>query len=103
MCAGKQISFEVALQPEYVGLTIDSDPELIRKTLSLLLDNALKFTEKGSIACGYNLNNGFVEFFVQDTGKGIAPKKLDSVFNIFTQEDASDTRAHEGSGLGLSI
>jgi CheY-like chemotaxis protein len=76
---------------------------LIRKTLNLLLGNALKFTEKGSITCGCNRNNGFVEFFVQDTGQGIAPKKLDIVFNIFTQEDTSNTRGYEGSGLGLSI
>jgi PAS domain S-box-containing protein len=103
LCAAKQLNFMVAIQPESVDLTLDSDPELIRKTLNLLLDNALKFTEKGSITCGCNRNNGFVEFLVQDTGQGIAPKKLDIIFNIFTQEDTSNTRGYEGSGLGLSI
>ncbi|MDZ7777041.1 MAG: response regulator [Bacteroidales bacterium] len=68
-----------------------------------MLDNALKFTTKGSIRCGYKIKEGFIEFFVQDTGKGIAPGKLDAIFNMFTQENTLDTRAHEGSGLGLSI
>ena len=103
LCAGKQINLEVVSQPEYLDLTPESDPELITKTLNLLLDNALKFTEKGSITCGYSLKNGFIEFFVKDTGKGIAPEKLDVIFNMFTQEDPSNTRGHEGSGLGLSI
>ncbi|MCA1760641.1 MAG: response regulator, partial [Bacteroidales bacterium] len=103
LCAGKQIEFTTDYQPDVTGLTLDSDPELIRKTLNTLLDNALKFTVSGRICCGLKLKEGYVEFFVQDTGKGIAPKKLDSIFNIFTQEDASDTRGYEGSGLGLSI
>jgi CheY-like chemotaxis protein len=63
----------------------------------------LKFTVSGSICCGYKLKDGFVEFFVKDTGKGIAPEKRDVIFNMFTQEDPSNTRGHEGSGLGLSI
>jgi signal transduction histidine kinase len=103
LCDAKQLNFEVVSPPGFLDLTLDSDPELISKTLNLLLDNALKFTEKGSIACGYNLINGFIEFFVKDTGKGIAPQKLNAIFNMFTQEDSSDTRGHEGSGLGLSI
>ena len=82
---------------------LDSDPGLISKTLNLLLDNAFKFTKKGSIVCGINLLNGYIAFFVKDTGKGIAPDKLSAIFNMFTQEDPSDTRGHEGSGLGLSI
>ncbi len=65
--------------------------------------NALKFTEKGSINCGYKVNNGCVEFFVKDTGKKIAHDKLEMIFNMFTQEDTSITRGYEGSGLGLSI
>jgi PAS domain S-box-containing protein len=103
LCAGKQINFEVVSQPENVDLTLDSDPELIRKILSPLLDNALKFTEKGSIKCGYKVNNGFVELFVQDTGKEIDSDKLEMIFDMFTQEDTSNTRGYEGSGLGLSI
>ena len=103
LCTNKKLSFEVVLQPEHDDLTLDSDPGLISKVLNTLLDNAVKFTKKGSITCGYSLKNGFIEFFVKDTGKGIAPEKLDIIFNMFTQEDPSNTRGHEGSGLGLSI
>ncbi|MDZ7777045.1 MAG: PAS domain S-box protein [Bacteroidales bacterium] len=102
LCAGKKIGFEADYQNN-VELTLDSDPALISKILNILFDNALKFTTRGKISCGYKVKDEFVEFFVQDTGKGIAPGKLDVIFNMFTQEDSSYTRAHEGSGLGLTI
>ena len=103
LCADKMIELETETPTELIDLILDSDPELIRKTLNILLDNALKFTEKGSISCGYNLNNGFIKFFVQDTGKGIDSDKLEMIFKMFSQEDTSNTRGYEGSGLGLSI
>lgn len=103
ICAGKQIDFKTDYQTDVADLTIDSDPELLRKILNILLDNAWKFTARGSISCGYNLKEDFIEFFVEDTGKGIAPEMVDAIFAMFTQEDPSDTRGHEGSGLGLSI
>jgi PAS domain S-box-containing protein len=103
LCAGKPIKFTTDYQPDNNGLTLESDPELISRILNALLNNAMKFTAAGSICCGLKLKEGFVEFFVQDTGKGIASNKLAVIFNIFTQEDPSNTRGHEGSGLGLSI
>ncbi|MDP3435278.1 MAG: response regulator, partial [Bacteroidota bacterium] len=103
LCADKMIELETETPTQPVDLILDSDPELIRKTFNILFDNALKFTEKGSISCGYNLNNGFIKFFVQDTGKGIDSDKLEMIFNMFAQEDTSNTRGYEGSGLGLSI
>ncbi|MDZ7777059.1 MAG: response regulator [Bacteroidales bacterium] len=102
LCADKKIGFEADYQNN-VELTLDSDLALIKRILNILLDNALKFTTKGSISCGYKVKDEFIEFFVADTGKGIAPGKLDVIFNMFTQEDSSYTRAHEGSGLGLTI
>ena len=89
MCAEKNIGFEVVTPEKPVDLTLHSDSEFIRKTLNILLDNALKFTKQGSISCGYEIIPGFLEFFVQDTGIGIAPDKLDIIFNMFSQEDAS--------------
>jgi PAS domain S-box-containing protein len=103
LCLNKQINFETDYQIDDTDLTLDSDPELITRILHTLLDNALKFTDKGSIRCGYKLKGGFIEFFVEDTGKGIAPAMLDAIFMIFTQENPANTRGHEGSGLGLSI
>jgi PAS domain S-box-containing protein len=103
LCAEKNIELETDVPTELVDLILDSDREFIIKILNILLGNALKFTEKGKIRCGCKVNNGFLEFFVQDTGIGIARENLEMIFNMFTQEDTSLTRGYEGSGLGLSI
>jgi CheY-like chemotaxis protein len=71
--------------------------------LNKIFDNALKFTQKGSINIGYNVSKEIVTFFVKDTGQGISPEKLDLIFKMFSQEESSLNRGHEGSGLGLSI
>ena len=101
--AEKKIDFKAETPAEASDLSIRSDPELIRKIMDKLIDNAYKFTQSGKINCGYQVIPGFVKIFVQDTGIGIAPDKLGMIFNMFTQEDASNTRGYEGSGLGLSI
>ncbi|MBU1369213.1 MAG: PAS domain S-box protein [Bacteroidetes bacterium] len=101
--AAKQIAIHTEILIESSDFSICSDPEFIRKILGKLINNAIKFTEQGSINCGYRIMPGFVEFFIQDTGKGIASDKLELIFEMFTQEDLSMTRGYEGSGLGLSI
>ncbi len=103
LCAEKRIGFEAVIPQEFHDITIFSDSDYIRKILNILVDNALKFTNKGSIRCGYTIKSGYLEFFVQDSGVGIAPDKLEIIFDIFSQEDASTTRGYEGSGLGLTI
>ncbi len=103
LCVEKKIGFEVVIPAESPNITLFSDSEFIRKTLNILFDNALKFTREGSISCGYVITPGFLEFFVQDRGVGIAHDKLELIFNMFSQEDSSNTRGYEGSGLGLTI
>ncbi|NTV12197.1 MAG: response regulator, partial [Zoogloea sp.] len=73
-----------------------------------LAGNAIKFTEHGHIAVEVRLlerdaNRARLRFSVTDTGIGIAADKLEQIFQSFTQADASITRLHGGSGLGLSI
>ncbi len=70
---------------------------------SILIGNAVKFTDNGSIHCGYKVIPGFVEFFVKDSGIGIGKHKINAIFELFTQERLSMIREHEGSGLGLAI
>jgi two-component system CheB/CheR fusion protein len=65
--------------------------------------NSLKFTEKGNVAIGLNLEDGYFRFYVRDTGIGIMEEVKKYVFEAFMQEDFSSTRMYEGSGLGLSI
>jgi signal transduction histidine kinase/ActR/RegA family two-component response regulator len=90
--------------PEHVV----GDPQRIRQVLVNLLHNAVKFTERGRI--GLNVivleerdDAVRVLIEVRDTGIGLAEDQFDSVFDAFTQVDASSTRRHGGSGLGLAI
>ncbi len=83
---------------------ITTDEELLTKSLKHLLDNAFKFTKEGSIVLGVNVHNqSNLRFFVSDTGRGIPTDKQSVIFESFMQADVSNTRAHEGSGLGLAL
>lgn len=88
-------------------LIINSDVDRFKQVFKNLLNNAIKFTEKGSITFGYKLvdkNGGkFVEFFVSDTGIGIPADKHEVIFESFTQVSESVTKLYGGTGLGLSI
>jgi len=83
---------------------IVSDYEKIKQIYTILLDNALKFTDEGTIEVGYKGNSEeSFEFYVTDTGNGIPYESKDLVFERFRQLDQSITRKYEGLGLGLSI
>jgi signal transduction histidine kinase/ActR/RegA family two-component response regulator len=87
---------------------VRGDPMRLRQVLVNLLHNALKFTEEGSVILRVSVAENRadalrIRFEVSDTGIGIAEDQLDSVFDAFTQADASSTRRHGGSGLGLAI
>jgi PAS domain S-box-containing protein len=102
-CARKNLSLQIHLPENTDKLILDSDQELIRKILMHLLDNALKFTSKGSIIYGYEIKPGVIEFFVKDTGIGISKDLKRRIFDLFIQGEVSNTRGYEGSGLGLNI
>ncbi len=82
---------------------IYSDPSKINHIFGLLLDNAAKFTDRGTIQFGYIINGSMVRFFVRDTGKGIPPDKHLAIFERFRQEDETLSRKYGGIGLGLAI
>ncbi len=102
-CTGKNIGLYLDIPEKIKNITLHADEELLQKILSHILDNAVKFTNQGRITFGYVLQPGSCEFFVKDTGIGISKESLSLVFESFIQEELSPTRAHEGSGLGLSI
>ncbi|MGZ6253885.1 MAG: ATP-binding protein [Candidatus Binataceae bacterium] len=83
------------------------DPTRIRQILVNLVGNAIKFTDHGSVTvtvtCERGADGPHVILDVADTGIGIAPEKLDSLFEAFTQGDAGTTRRFGGTGLGLAI
>jgi len=85
------------------GFMLKTDEELLMKALSHLLSNAIKFTAKGNVTIGYEFKTNELELFVKDTGIGVSEEYKERVFDVFMQENVSDTRGYEGSGLGLSI
>jgi len=82
---------------------IKTDCEKLHAIITNLVDNAAKFTPTGSIEFGYEKKGKYLEFFVKDTGDGIAQQKQALIFERFRQGSESYTRAYEGAGLGLSI
>ncbi|MGA2813843.1 MAG: response regulator, partial [Candidatus Acidiferrum sp.] len=90
--------------PQYVR----GDPTRVRQVLINLTGNALKFTSNGKVAihaklAGIEEDQLVLQFSVSDTGIGIAPGKLQKIFEAFAQADMSTTRRYGGTGLGLSI
>jgi len=84
------------------------DPSRIRQVLMNLINNAIKFTDKGEIILSvdideFNATSSHIHFSVEDTGVGIAEKDKETLFERFTQADSSTTRLFGGTGLGLSI
>jgi signal transduction histidine kinase len=85
-------------------LYIKSDLVRFKQIFSNLLDNAFKYTDRGFIEFGYREPlEGFIPFYVRDSGIGISPKKHELVFERFGQADNSISRSYGGTGLGLNI
>lgn len=82
---------------------IFSDKEKHMKIWICLLSNALKFTSTGSIEFGYIMKPGYYQFFIKDTGIGIARENHSIIFERFRQVEETFSRNYGGNGLGLSI
>jgi PAS domain S-box-containing protein len=102
-CVKKNLDLILQIPEQPEKLYVESDPEIFQKIINHLLDNAIKFTEKGSITLGYTMDGEKIVFFVKDTGVGIVRESLGVVFDNFTKEDQGPLKLTEGSGLGLSI
>lgn len=91
-----------------VPARMDGDPGRVRQILQNLISNAIAFTHQGEVVvrltCKHSKNGKSVyKCDVQDTGEGITPEMQMSLFEAFTQADASNTRGHGGIGMGLAI
>lgn len=109
----KGLAFGVGIAPER-SEAVRGDPTRIRQVLWNLLSNGIKFTQEGSVSLQMswvNQDGGVTDdsalsrmrIVVEDTGIGIEPDRLNTIFEPFTQADISTTRQFGGSGLGLSI
>jgi len=79
------------------------DSGRISQCLMNLAGNSLKFTKQGRVEIGVARENGRLRFHVADTGIGIAPDKIATLFTEFKQTDATIASEYGGTGLGLSI
>jgi len=103
LCEGKPLAFNIVIPDNLIEYTIFTDPVLFEKILLHLLKNAIKFTQEGTITMGFAVEASLIEFYVNDTGSGIGKESHEVIFKSFTQENISNTRGHEGSGLGLTV
>jgi PAS domain S-box-containing protein len=85
------------------NLIIRTDSVRLKQILSNLLNNAVKYTLKGTIELGYYITGNRIEFFVKDTGIGIPKAKQAAIFNRFERLDSKLKSKIGGTGLGLSI
>jgi signal transduction histidine kinase len=100
--AAKSLQFTMSCDDPLLALR--ADREKLQQILINLLSNAIKFTpDGGTIALACSANDSMVRVTVRDTGVGIAPEALDTIFEPFVQVDRSLTNLTEGAGLGLAI
>jgi two-component system sensor histidine kinase/response regulator len=103
----KGVALHCVIEPEVPSL-LRGDPRRLRQILLNLVNNAIKFTEKGEVVVRVSLEKEMetqakVRFAVKDTGIGISPHALQRLFKPFSQGDTSNTRKFGGTGLGLVI
>jgi len=98
---GMQLSFNVALSTK--ESIVKTDHEKFFAILTNLVKNSIKYSEKGTIEFGYTKKDEYLEFYVKDTGMGIAKDMHKAIFDRFIQADIPDHKAIQGAGLGLSI
>ncbi len=108
------LSLETHIDPR-VPSWVRGDPVRLRQILANLIGNALKFTHTGGVTIrvqpvhppdgesAHAASESLLHFAVQDTGIGIPPDKLDTIFEPFVQADSTTTRQYGGTGLGLAI
>ena len=99
----KNVEFIVSCRQEISEIVIESDPLRIKQILLNLCTNSVKFTEEGSINLQINYSSHGITFAVTDTGVGIPPHFINTIFERFRQVDENLFRKFAGTGLGLSI
>jgi signal transduction histidine kinase/CheY-like chemotaxis protein/HAMP domain-containing protein len=105
LTAEKGLDFAVSIAPS-APTELVTDRQRLRQVLGNLLSNAVKFTEHGRVTLRVTASGedpGALLFAVSDSGIGIAPQNLETIFGAFQQGDGTLSRRYGGTGLGLSI
>ena len=102
LAADKDLSLTLTVDETAAGAWLGDAPRL-RQILGNLVVNAVKFTDQGGVAVSVERREAGLRFTVADTGEGVSEADRARIFKAFTQADASATRRHGGTGLGLTI
>lgn len=94
---------QLKIESGKTSVMLFTDRNKLRQVLVNLLGNAVKFTEQGSVTLACRQDGETIVLEVKDTGIGIKVDHLDGIFDAFRQVEGSDTRVHQGTGLGLTI
>jgi signal transduction histidine kinase len=100
--AARRAQLELVLEPG-LAVPVVADRVRITQAIANLVDNALKYTEQGSVRVAVGERDGRAWFEVRDTGSGIPAEDLPRVFERFYRVDKARSRAKGGTGLGLAI
>ena len=99
----KRLKFNTNIYDVNGDTFIKSDYDLLKKIISYVVDNAIKFTEQGCVELVCKRNKSFLQCWVSDTGIGIPEEKIPLIFEGFRQVEESMTRTYQGTGLGLPL
>ena len=99
----KGLSLTCSNPKEQSDIIVKSDKAKFNAILTNLVKNAIKYTNKGTIAVSYEQVGDYIHIHVKDTGIGITDSRLNAVFDRFVQADSSISSNYEGAGLGLAI
>ena len=97
----KGISLDLEL--DTMDLTLKTDPQLLRKVLNHLINNAIKFTDEGSVKLTVKKDHGWLHVEIKDTGIGINRAFLPNIYKPFMQASQGLARSYNGQGLGLAL
>ncbi|ABW30023.1 two-component hybrid histidine kinase sensor and regulator [Acaryochloris marina MBIC11017] len=100
----KALTLKAEIPETLQSIQLTNDPECLRRVLVNLISNAIKFTEAGEVTLQlHQPQPDQIKISVVDTGIGMTPEQLSTIFDPFCQADQSLTRHHSGTGLGLAI
>jgi signal transduction histidine kinase len=101
--SGKGVALNLDIDESVKGLEVNTDGPKLKQVLWNLTSNAVKFTQKGTVTIGCNIENSNLNIYVSDTGIGIEPQMHEKIFDRFVQADSTIQLNYGGTGLGLSI
>lgn len=103
MAKEKDLEWICEILPEARKLVFYTDTEMLNSILKKLIWNAFKFTTKGFVKVGYEIQDSMLCFYVKDTGVGVDDQHKKFIFEFFRQGNESMNRSFEGTGTGLAI